>query len=161
MGTRFLTVLAVLVLGAGIYFYVAGFLADPNNNNQQNTPISTDATYSSDKYGISFSYPASYQLTEVDAEGSALREHHTIVLQRKTDLPVPEGGEGPPAITIDIYQNNLDNRTTEDWIRGDSRSNFKLGDGTLSKVVVDDKDALSYRWSGLYEGTTVSARWCR
>ncbi len=152
--TRFLTIAAVVVLGAGIYFYVAGFL--PDTNNQQPPQVSTDPIYSSDKYGISFSYPETYQLTEMHAEGSAMREHHTIVLQQKTDLPAPEGGEGPPSITIDIYQNNLDNRATEDWIRGDSRSNFKLGDGTIASTTIDGKPALSYRWSGLYEGTTVA-----
>lgn len=113
-------------------------------------------TYTSAEYGISFEYPDTYTLTEIDSPGSALREHHAIVLQRTEDLPAPEGGEGPLSITIDIYQNNLDNQTTENWIRRSSASNFKLGDMTLASTTIDGKAALSYRWSGLYEGTTVA-----
>ncbi|HWO07745.1 MAG TPA: hypothetical protein VNM40_04170, partial [Candidatus Paceibacterota bacterium] len=76
-------------------------------------------------------------------------------LMHEDDLPIPQNGEGPPAITIDIYQNNLDNQTAEEWIRNSSVSNFKLGDGTLSSTTVGGNPALSYRWSGLYEGTTI------
>jgi hypothetical protein len=126
--------------------------AEPNTSDE----AAQMRSYSSDKYGVSFIYPDEYQLTEFDAPGSALREQHTIVLQHTDDLPAPEGGEGPPSITIDIYQNNLDNQTTEGWIRSDSRSNFKLGEMTLASTTIDGKQALSYRWSGLYEGTTVA-----
>lgn len=150
---------AVIVVLAAAYFilFTTNDSLEPNRNatTPQNPSAQTSA-YSNAKYGLSFTYSNDYQLSEIDAPGSALREQHTIVLQRKSDLPAPEGGEGPPSITIDIYQNNLDNQTTEGWIRGDSRSNFKLGDMTLASTTVDGKAALSYRWSGLYEGTTVA-----
>jgi hypothetical protein len=79
-------------------------------------------------------------------------------LIRKEDLPPPQGGEGPPAITIEIFQNNLDNQTTEGWIRNSSFSNYKLSsnEGILASTTVDGEPALSYRWSGLYEGTTIA-----
>ena len=114
-------------------------------------------TFKSDRYGFSFSYPDTYELTEHEAAGGALREQHTIVLMRKTDLPPTQNGEGPPSITIDIVQNNLDKLMTEEWIRGSSVSNFKLSpEGTLSAVSLGGLPALSYRWSGLYEGTTIA-----
>lgn len=117
----------------------------------------TSPTYTSERYGITFSYPAAYELSERDAPGSAMREHHIITLMRTADLPAPEGGEGPPSISIDIYQNNLDSQTTEGWIRGSSDSNFKLSqEQRLASTTIDGKPALSYRWSGLYEGTTIA-----
>lgn len=112
-------------------------------------------TYSSTEYGISFPYPSTYLLTEHDAAGSALRKHHVITLLRREDLPLPENGEGPPSITIDIYQNDLDRQTAEQWIRNSGASNFKLGNGLLTRTTAGGLPALSYRWSGLYEGTTV------
>jgi hypothetical protein len=143
-------VLFLALLGIGVYFFAIP--ADVPNE----TPTQTQ-TYSSEKYGLSFTYPSFYELTEHDGEGSALREQHTIVLTNRADLPLPEGGEGPPTITIAMYQNNLDSMTTEDWIRGSSASNFKLSEEQrLTSVTLDGKPALSYRWSGLYEGTTIA-----
>ncbi|MBM3272055.1 hypothetical protein FJY94_02095 [Candidatus Kaiserbacteria bacterium] len=111
--------------------------------------------YENSRYGISFTYLDAYALSEQDAPGSGERLHHVITLTRKEDLPLPENGEGPPAITIDIYQNDLDKLSTEQWIRNTSASNFKLGGGSLATTSISGMPALSYRWSGLYEGTTV------
>ncbi len=113
-------------------------------------------TYTNNAYGLSFTYPATYTLDERDASGSELRTHHAITLIPTDSLPLPENGEGPPTITVDIYQNNLDSQTTEGWIRNTNASNFKLGDGTLASTTVSGLPALSYRWSGLYEGTTIA-----
>lgn len=145
-----ITVLATLCLGG---WYVAGRYTAPQQGGQGPAVLQK---YVSAEYGISFSYPDTYVLTERDAPGSALRKHHSIVLIRKEDLPLPENGEGPPAISIDIYQNNLDRQETEEWIKNTSASNFKLGTGDLASTTVSGLPALSYRWSGLYEGTTVA-----
>lgn len=152
---RFLVVLGLLI-AAGAIFVIATDDSPMPTTDPVGEEQSRMQTYSSDEYGISFSYPDSYTLTEIDVPGSALREQHSIVLQRTEDLPAPEGGEGPPSITIDIYQNDLDSQTTEGWIRNTSQSNFKLGDMTLRETTIDGKDALSYRWDGLYSGTTVA-----
>jgi hypothetical protein len=117
---------------------------------------STLQQYSSVEYGITFSYPESYALSEIDTPGSGMRKHHVITLMRKADLPPPVNGEGPPAITIEMYQNDLEKQTTEEWIRNTSASNFKLGEGKLTEIMVAGLPALSYRWSGLYEGTTIA-----
>lgn len=112
--------------------------------------------YVNAEYGLSFAYPSSYVLSEMDAEGSGMRLYHIITLIRKADLPLPINGEGPPSITIEVYQNNLDKQTTEGWIRNTSASNFKLGEGLLASTTISGFPALSYRWSGLYEGTTIA-----
>lgn len=123
-------------------------------------PITTELDqklkeYSSEVYGISFKYPDNYSMTEMDVPIETNTKRHVINLVRKEDLPVPVGGEGPTAITISFYQNDIKNETTEQWIRNSKDSNFNLSDGKISSTILGDKPASSYRWSGLYEGTTV------
>lgn len=153
MKTTLYILIGLVIAGGAFYYFWPTEEVVPN---EEEMPVATMKTYTNPKYGLSFSYPENYQLTEHDAEGSAQREHHVIVLMRTEDLPLPEAGEGPPSITIEMFQNNLDSQTTEGWIRGSSASNFKLGEGRLSEISLDGKPALSYRWSGLYEGTTVA-----
>lgn len=144
--------LSILIATAALF---TGFLLLAWNN-----PIpdsgTKNHTYTSEKYGISFSYPDDYVLSEQTMPGGGEREHHSITIIHKNNLPVPTDGEGPPAITIDIYQNNLDKLSTESWIRNTPASNFKLSsEQRLSSLTIAGKPALSYRWSGLYEGTTI------
>jgi hypothetical protein len=156
MNVRFIILVSlfVLLLGAAFIYWTPAPAQEPQIQSppQRESP----REYSSDAYGISFYYPQSYVLTEHDAPGSGMRTNHTITLTRIADLPLPKDGEGPPTITIDIYQNNLDTMTTESWIRNTSASNFKLGDGRLATTTISGLPALSYRWSGLYEGTTIA-----
>ena len=143
----------VLILGGGaLYFFERGALSPSGGSNRAEHTLS----YTNPTYGLAFTYPDTYELTERDEEGSALRAWHTIVLIRKEDLPMPEGGEGPPAITISLHENDLDHYTTEEWIRNVSASNYKLGDGTLASTTISGLPALSYRWDGLYQGTTIA-----
>ncbi len=111
--------------------------------------------YSSIKYGLSFSYPATYLLNEFDIDGDTSHAHHAIVLIMKKDLPLPVGGEGPTAITVDLYQNTANKYTTEQWIRTARESNFSLSEGILASTTISNLPALSYRWDGLYHGTTI------
>lgn len=112
--------------------------------------------YDNATFGLSFTYSGTYELQERNESRTGERLHHSITLVRKSDLPLPKNGEGPTTITIDIHQNNVDHQSTELWIRNDSRSNFKLGDGELLQTTIGGQQALSYRWSGLYEGMTVA-----
>lgn len=110
--------------------------------------------YSSAQYNLSFFYPYRYILDEKDVPQSVL-EQHAIVLVDKKDLPQPKDAEGPPSITIDIYQNSQHHQTAEEWIRNSKFSNFDLGDKIIRRTTMNGLPALSYRWSGLYEGTTI------
>lgn len=113
--------------------------------------------YTSEIYAFSFSYPEGYVLSEREV-GNAHRAHYAITLTRAEDVAVPEGGEGPTGITIDVYQNNLDQQTLLAWLTGGNDSNYKLGDGTYASTTVDDTEAIRYSWSGLYEGETTAFR---
>lgn len=153
MNTRYvLIILFFVIITTGIFI--------ANNNKftktvETETSTSSYVNYVNNEYGISFSYPNTYVLNEIDADGSGMRKHHIITLINKSDLPPPVNGEGPTSITIDIYQNNLDKQKTEQWIKNTSASNFKLSNGNIATTTINGTPALSYRWSGLYEGTTV------
>ncbi len=108
-------------------------------------------TYENGTFGISFAYPEGYVLNEAArADG-----HHGIVLLRMQDSEIPVNGEGPPSISVDIRPSN--EQTLSGWIRNAPESNFALSpDGTTSPTTVGGTEALSYRWSGLYEGETTA-----
>jgi len=142
----------VLVIAAAVYIMWPSISEAPGAQSQT-------ATYTSSEYGISFVYPRSYALTEHDTGGGE-RRSHAIVLMKDTPenralISGETPSEGPPTITIQMFQNNLDHYTTEGWIRGVSDSNFKLSEGRLATTTISGQEALSYRWSGLYEGTTI------
>lgn len=142
----------VLALLAGLAWYVGRPQTMSGENSQ---PIA--ARYSNTEYGISFKYSNTYQLEERDAPGSGERRHHIVTLIDTDDAAnVPENGEGPTAITVEMFQNNLDRQPVETWIRGTSNSNFKLSpDGALSTTTVYGVTAYSYSWDGLYRGDSV------
>ncbi len=112
--------------------------------------------YENAQYGITFSYPDSYSIDGREV-GNGERGHFAITLIAKKDKArVPTGGEGPPAITIDIYQNNLDKLSVENWIRNTSASNFKLSlNGKLTPIVAAGVKGFYYQWDGLYRGEST------
>lgn len=114
-------------------------------------------SYVNDKYGLQFSYPDSYVLTEQDIGNTSEHDHHAIAIVRAEDVSrVPQNGEGPTAITIDIYGNAIDKQTLEQWIRNSSASNFKLSPNhVLATSTVAGEPAYAYIWNGLYSGDTM------
>lgn len=105
---------------------------------------------------LAFRYPATYLLEEREL-GNAERRHSSITLTPKSSLPAPIGGEGPPTITIDLYQNNLDSLSTDTWIRSSNNSNFKLSqNGLIASTTIAGNPARSYSWDGLYSGRTIA-----
>ena len=138
-----------IILAVGIVTYlVVGVRTVPL------APIDT-YEYVSETYGIAFDYPEGYVL-EQGERGTGERRHYAITLIKETDLPPAANGEGPTAITIDIYQNDIENLSLNEWLTGTNQSNFKLGDGTYASTTVDGASAVAYRWSGLYEGETTA-----
>ena len=147
--------LTAILLGVGIMFGLASL--ESNEGASDGGSI----TYRSEQLGVSFEYPSTYFITEREL-GDAHRRHHSIQIIEDTqfnrDLVAGKviGTEGPTAMSIDAYQNDLDGYTTEQWVRGHSASNFKLSDGELLPVLVDDYEGLRYRWSGLYEADNIA-----
>lgn len=152
----FSTVLVLLlIIGGAIYFFLS-------KKNTDLPEIQDDIkTYVSDTYGFNFSYPAKYFLEEKEV-GNGERGHYAIILTEDTEENrlVREGNtpgrEGPVAITFDVYQNNLDNMTLQQWVEGTNDSNYKLAKGPYVATSVGGKTAVLYEWSGLYEGRTIA-----
>lgn len=111
------------------------------------TPLPAMNSYENLALGISFQYPSGYELQEVPSEG-----RYSIVLTREEDATPPENGEGPTAITINLYETDA---TLEEWLATTS-SNYALGDGTYVETSAAGTDAVRYGWSGLYEGETTA-----
>lgn len=116
-------------------------------------PDAIEERYSSEALGLSFAFPGRYDLTEKDLS-SGHRNRHSLVLIEDGYVP-PQDGEGPTAVTIDVFQNDLDGYTASGFATGASDSNWKLGPGALTPRTVGGEEGVEYTWSGLYEGRSV------
>lgn len=117
-------------------------------------------TFSSEKLAFSFSYPEKYFLTE--EEVNVPQRYHArlmIIEDNEGNRALLDGsgpaGELPSAIMVDIYQNDLDKQTAEQWVKNTSDSNFKLGTGNLATTTIGGLAGVIYNWSGLYEADAV------
>src|SRR3989344_3791363 len=156
-GAKLVIGAAVLLLALGIgAWYFATSQEDTSQSPTPPSPASRAVEYRGAGLGVLFHYPDSYTLEQVDLS-TGQRKHVSIILTRKEDLPPPQNGEGPPTITIDAFQNDLDKYTAETFVRTTNFTNFKLSpEGILAPTTVNGLPALSFRWSGLYEGRTVT-----
>jgi hypothetical protein len=145
MKTRLFVVLGALAVVA--IFYIAW---------HKNVREAHTLVYSNAEYGFSFQYPDSLVLQEREA-GNGERRHTSITLMDKEALAnVPSAGEGPPSVSIDVFQ-NLERSSVISWIRGSNESNFKLShSGTIATTTIADQLAFQYEWDGLYRGESVA-----
>ncbi|MDO8552636.1 MAG: hypothetical protein Q7S01_03870 [bacterium] len=147
MRNLLILIVAVLIIAGSMYFFARETPAPAPFEGEKST-----TQYTNGQYGLSFEYPSTYVLQEKEV-GNGERMHYSIVLlDREWLANIPEGGEGPPAISVDIFQNDIEQMKVEDWIRGTNFSNFKLSpDGNLSTTTVAGREAYTYRWDGLYQ----------
>ncbi len=146
MNKKYLILIAILICLLVIF----GFF---NKKTPVNNPSEELLTYTSDTYGISFKYSSDYEITEKDAETTE-RLHHSIILLPKGYI-APVGGEGPATISTEIYQNNLDKQTVENWVKNTNDSNFKLSNQILIPTEVGGQKAVTYEWDGLYRSRST------
>lgn len=150
LGTIIIAIVVLVLIAIAAIFTLGG----KSDGNGAQVPMKN---YFNEEYGFTFDYPEGYLLSEHDLDGSAQRKHHVITLIREEDSPAPKDGEGPPAITIMVIQNNLDKQTTRQWVEGSADSNFKQSpDQGTATVKVGGVDGLVYRWDGLYAGETTA-----
>ena len=150
--------LAVVVIIGGIYSIAKNKPGDEGRE----PALGTRKTYSNEEYGISFQYLSNYFLEEKEV-GDRHRKHYQIIITEDTEenRRLREGEEttpreGPTAMTIDIYQNNIDKLPLYKWLTETNQSNFKLSDGSYMSITLASKEAVSYSWNGLYQGDTVA-----
>ena len=151
-GKNIIALAVLLLIVGGLYFlFKSGVVR---------TPQTLENSYVNEAYGISFEYPEGYLLDEREA-GNGERRHYNISLFEDTqftrDLLAGKvlGTEAPPSISVDLYQNDLDNQPLWGWIRGMNFSNWKLSDERYASTTVDGTEAVAYSWDGLYRGDSI------
>lgn len=144
-----ITIIAIIALAIGAYYF---FKRSDMVVPRENIVASDSASYANAEYGISFEYPEGYVVTDGLVEGETGR--YVITLVRSEDSGPRENGEGPTAVTIDIYSNAATTSLAE-WLETPA-SNLGLSNGTYASTTVDGIEAVNYRWSGLYEGETTA-----
>lgn len=148
-------VVVVLILAAVAYVGATYLVSKLDGTGGTTAPHEEPAAgmlqYASED-GYSFQYPDAYELS---SRPGAPGDGDALVLLPKGYTP-PLGGEGPPSISVQVFTNHL-NLSLEQWIRTDKRSNFALSsDGTLNSFAIDNRPAVSYQHSGLYETDAVA-----
>jgi len=152
----------VILTGLITAAFVMPKKAIQNPDQGENTPSTHDKkTYENASYGVSFAYPANYVLTEKNT-GNAERARHSIILINQSDFErvqndIKNGtpSDGPTAIIIDMFQNDLDKQSVENWIKNTNESNWKLAKSSLASTTLSGTRAFTYSWSGLYEGESM------
>lgn len=147
-------VVGVIVALAAGYYLFSNYLVSRLDGRGE-VPAQSELQLYSSEEGLSFKYPVSYELSS-RTEGSAERQWDVLVLLPKGYVP-PQGGEGPPAITIGIFD-NPEHLSLDAWIKGDARSNWKLApdNAHLAQTTVGGEEALSYQHGGLYMQDAVA-----
>jgi hypothetical protein len=139
-------ILALLVAGAGVFYVL-----------QNDSFWSSFKMYSNDTYGISFTYPARYALQERNPGTSDVWLYEIALVDTNGATNIPADWGQSPNITIDIYQNDFNNRRLENWVRNSQASNFTRSvDGLLPDVTVAGVSGLFYHWKGLYSADTYA-----
>ena len=120
-------------------------------------PVARFVRFESSEFGFSFEYlvsPGGFGLREGRVPGSDLLVSWSVIRLSELDALTPNS-EGPPGMTIEVYEPTPGPASAEDWVLNSGRSNIGLGSGTLAAAVVDSREAVAYGWSGLYEGRSI------
>lgn len=148
-----IVVLALIIIGAIFYFFVARPGSTPGI---PNTAVDTRPlkTYYDPRYGIAFNFPDTYTVQEHDS--ITVPKHHTIVIGDKAALAnPPQNSESPPTMAIDIYDNPT-KETPQKWITTNAASNYKQSENAaLATTTVAGIPAYAYAWDGLYRSASI------
>ncbi|MFA4880380.1 MAG: hypothetical protein WC650_02045 [Candidatus Doudnabacteria bacterium] len=157
-----ISVIAItLIVGGGIYLWQNSKLKSAKNNLQlkQNEPSSVTAdkegwsSYQSQKWNFQFQYPSNYVL-DTTYENKYADQGHLHLYDTPIYEAIKKGEiiEGAPLIEFSAY-NNPDKLSALQWAKKDTaRSNFSEEYKTTQ---VDNRDAMSYSWTGLGGGDTI------
>lgn len=155
MDKKFVTIVAVfaaaiIAIGIGIWIMGTGHKSAAPAQ-QQHQVSQYPSMYRNDAYGIAFTYPSSYALSEKNADGTDLAHRITLAA---ADTNQPAAGEGPTAITVSIYGNPND-LSVASWIEQNPQSNYKQATSQYASATVASQAALAYSWDGLYQAKST------
>lgn len=149
---KFLIILAVIVV------IVAGFLFAKSSPSGVNNVELT--TFSSSELGLEFNYKAGsdgYVLEEMSSSAVGSGPMKTLVLTRSEDKlsGVPVGGEGPPTITLNIFDNK-NKQWPQTWVDTHTQySNINLKITNPVETSIGGAKAIRYMADGLYVSDNV------
>jgi hypothetical protein len=129
----------------------------PSVSDPVTSPTSLLRTYTNSTYGISFSYPTEYIVTEAEQMGIN-SGYYSITLVHQNDTAPRENSEGPTYIGIDIFLEDDVAESLRDWLKRTPESNFSLSNGSVTEGILAGAPSLTYHWSGLYEADTTLVR---
>lgn len=138
----------LIALALGIVVVFGGVYLFSRNSDEERVEAQT---YSSRDHDFTFPVPKGYSYIEAKDPTSG---RESIIVSRTKDKDVPEAGEGPTAVSVDVFTkpSSLDPQA---WVRSNNVSNFNLAVGDMGETSVDGVEALAYEWDGLYRGRSV------
>lgn len=148
----FIWLLILLAIGVGLYYW-----------NTEEVPVPQVAVYNDSSLPLSFEYrdgQSGYVLLEQETNESQPTLVKTVILMQEDDYQSilngeRDGGEGPPVISLQTYNNPL-GLTPEEWVeQNPSLSNFPLIMGDMMSTTVAGNPAVSYDADGLYPNRSV------
>jgi len=106
--------------------------------------------YTNSAYGISFSYPNTYDVKEATST-----DRYTIALVDKQNVAnFATASENPRSVTFEIFKNPK-SQTPLQWVKLNSASRFDLSPTKqIASTTYAGKQAVAYVWSGLYQAET-------
>lgn len=122
--------------------------------------VQNNATYSDAGVGIEFTYrtgPDGYVVQELTPAPSTSDLIRTVILMQTSDAnkEMPEGGEGPATITIQVVKNS---KKQHPAVWADAHhiySNINLKRGEVKEYVLGGANAVRYDADGLYTSDNV------
>lgn len=137
--TAYVGIVLLILIGATAYYMYPSQTAELTEE--------TSKSFASSQFGISFLYPSYYGLRQENV-GPEAPVHHRITLQKAAVAATP-------SISIDIYENDHQYASAQEFIDANPDSDIKLATSSVTPLMVAQEPALSYRSTGLYESFTV------
>jgi len=143
------TLALVVILGFG-----AWYIQKNKTEEGPNVVIETGKPYSSDTHKIAFTYPAKYDLTERPLDIEDMKG--TYIILNPNDVQVPVGGEGPPGITITVFENQKNTPLADFLQKATGNTPSPTGGFDFQETTIASKSAIAYTSTGLYESDNIA-----
>jgi hypothetical protein len=145
-------ILGVVIIGFGIYKYISR--APSIDAGAISTEPAPDMRFTAKNYGFAYTIPGDYVQLEGE-KGTPAQTHYAYIMVNRKDVKPVQNGEGPRTISIDVL-GNPKKLTLDQWFKTSTTSNSNLAKAPYATTTVFGKDAIVYKWSGLYEGETIA-----
>lgn len=145
-----LIAVALAVVAVGAYVFSGAEVQAPTQTNG----APQLSTFEDESLPLSFSYSQEYALEKREIEvGGVMATYLTLI---PADYVPPQGGEGPPAITVAVYPNPA-GKPLADWLAGmTNAAPTPTGGWDFSEATIDGRDGLAYTSTGLYESDNIA-----